>query len=121
MTMLWWMLLAQSAVGTGYDQVRALAHSDEGSLEPVAYAAMIDGMSRVGGDGFARCLPTPAPETLAAFTVVLQLDAQGRVVRTWREGDGAVARCIEAGFAGTTVFVPPKAPFHAAFEFQGQP
>ena len=81
--MLWWMLLAQSAVGTGYDQVRALAHSDEGSLEPV--------------------------------------DAQGRVVRTWREGDGAVARCIEAGFAGTTVFVPPKAPFHAAFEFQGQP
>jgi len=53
--------------------------------------------------------------------VVLQLDAQGRVVRTWREGEEAVARCVDAGFAGKTLFVPPKAPFYAAFEFQVEP
>ncbi len=121
-TMLWMVMMAQAVAGdAGYAQVRALAQRDEASLAPAAYTAMLDSMSRVGGESFARCMPTPAPETLAPFTVVLQLDAQGKVLRTWREGDETVARCVDAGFAGKTLFVPPKAPFHAAFEFQVQP
>ncbi|MER2201827.1 hypothetical protein [Stenotrophomonas sp.] len=116
--MLWMVIMAQALAGdVGYEQVRALAQRDEASLAPAAYTEMVDSMSRVGGASFTRCLPTPAPETLAAFTVVLQLDAQGRVVRTWREGDEAVARCVDAGFAGKTLFVPPKARFLAALVF----
>jgi len=121
-TMLWMVMMAQAVAGdAGYDQVRAWAQRDEASLAPAAYTEMLDSMSEVGGAAFTRCMPTPAPETLAAFTVVLQLDAQGKVVRTWREGDAAVARCVDAGFAGKTLFVPPQAPFYAAFEFQVQP
>ena len=120
--MLWMVMMAQVVAGdAGYEQAKALAQRDEASLAPPAYAAMLDSMSRVGGESFARCMPTPAPETLGAFTVVLQLDAQGKVVRTWREGEEPVARCVDAGFVGKTLFVPPKAPFHAAFEFQVQP
>ncbi len=120
--MLWMVMMAQAVAGdAGYLQVHAWAQRDEASLEPAAYTAMVDSMSEVGGAAFTRCMPTPAPQTLAAFTVVLQLDAQGRVVRTWREGEEAVARCVDAGFAGKTLFVPPKAPFYAAFEFQVEP
>lgn len=120
--MLWMVMLAQAVAGdAGYEQVRALAQRDEASLAPAAYAEMLDSMSRVGGASFTRCMPTPAAQALAPFTVVLQLDAQGRVVRTWREGEEAVARCVDAGFVGKTLFVPPKAPLHAAFEFQVQP
>ena len=120
--MLWMVMMAQAVAGdAGYPQAHAWAQRDEASLEPAAYTAMVDSMSEVGGAAFKRCMPTPAPQTLAAFTVVLQLDAHGRVVRTWREGEEAVARCVDAGFVGKTLFVPPKAPFHAAFEFQVQP
>ena len=41
----------------------------------------------------------------------MELDAQGRVARTWRGDDLPLTVCIQAKFDGVLLSVPPRAPF----------
>ncbi|MCL6619753.1 MAG: hypothetical protein K6T33_08185 [Thermomonas hydrothermalis] len=50
------------------------------------------------------------------FTIVMQLDADGRVQQTWREGSSPLAICLQRYVRDKLLFVPPRAPFHAALE-----
>jgi hypothetical protein len=51
----------------------------------------------------------------------MQLDAEGRVAQAWRQGSSPPAICLQRYVRGKTVFVPPRAPFHASLEVSFTP
>ncbi|MET0808151.1 MAG: hypothetical protein ABWX93_05265 [Pseudoxanthomonas sp.] len=58
---------------------------------------------------------TPAPD-LSALVVVMELDAQGKVVRTWLKGSSPLAICLRKHAAARWLSAPPRAPFHTSIE-----
>jgi len=114
------LALATSALAAptaGYDAALALATKDEAALSPDQAAALIVSQGDVGGRALAQCRTDNGGilADLAAFTVVLELDAAGKVVRTWRDGDSPIAACFEKAMQAQTLVAPPRAPFHTFF------
>lgn len=114
------LALATAAIAAptpGYDAALALARKDEASLSPDQAAALIEAQGDVGGRALAQCRTDSGGilADLSAFTVVLQLDAQGKVVRTWRDGESPIAACFEKAMHAQSLVAPPRAPFHTFF------
>lgn len=98
----------------GFADAKAQADRDEASLDPVKRAAFQQAQSRQLETSVANCAD-PRHDT-AAFVIVVEVDARGRIVRTWRQGDTALARCVERELTGRFLEPPPRAPFHVSFE-----
>ncbi|KRG69192.1 hypothetical protein ABB29_10205 [Pseudoxanthomonas dokdonensis] len=58
---------------------------------------------------------TPAPD-LSPFVVVVQLDAAGRIGRTWRKGNSPLSICVQKTLQGRQLPAPPQTPFLTSFE-----
>lgn len=119
--MLWMLLAAATAApatttDAGYESARAQAWRDEASLDPAASTIMIGNLGEAGGAALRGCLPQRTSVTPPVFTVVLQLDTRGKVARSWGQGEPALVACVKHALAGRSVFAPPQAPFHVAFE-----
>jgi len=108
---------AQSPLG--YSQAYEHAKADEASLQGDGSGRLLEAQSRLVQSAIAACA-TPAAD-LAWFVVVAELDAGGRVVRTWREGATPLAICFEQHTARATLFVPPRAPFYTFVEMSFTP
>jgi hypothetical protein len=97
-----------------FEQARMAANQDEARLDgdQVADLAKAQGdyMKRWVGKCTAR-IPT---RELTPIGLVMELDAKGRVVRTWQDTDSAVANCLVAGLRSAVFYAPPKAPFMTA-------
>nr|WP_298153648.1 hypothetical protein [uncultured Pseudoxanthomonas sp.] len=102
-----------------YAQAKQRADADEASLHPLTSQAMREAQARVLDDAIARCA-APDADT-SPFVVVAELDAAGKVVRTWRDGGTALAACVQAQIAGRTLPAPPRAPFLTSFELSFTP
>ena len=102
-----------------YAQAKQRADADEASLHALTSRAMRDAQARVLDDAIARCA-APDADT-SPFVVVAELDATGKVVRTWRDGGTALATCVQAQIAGRTLPAPPRAPFLTSFELSFTP
>lgn len=102
-----------------YAQAKQRADADEASLHALTSRAMRDAQARVLDDAIARCA-TPDADT-SPFVVVAELDATGKVVRTWRDGGTALATCVQAQIAGRTLPAPPRTPFLTSFELSFTP
>ena len=74
-----------------------------------AQAALLDA-------GVADCNRFDLRGDVTPFIVVMQLDAQGRVRQTWRQGGSPLAICLERYVRDRILVPPPKAPFHASLE-----
>lgn len=103
----------------GFADAKARADRDEASLDPVKRAAFQQAQSRQLETSVANCAD-PRHDT-AAFVIVVEVDARGRIVRTWRQGDTALAVCVEKELNGRFLEPPPRAPFLAAFELSFTP
>ena len=101
------------------EQAKQRADADEASLHALTSRAMRDAQARVLDDAIARCA-APDADT-SPFVVVAELDATGKVVRTWRDGGTALATCVQAQIAGRTLPAPPRAPFLTSFELSFTP
>lgn len=67
---------------------------------------------------FSDCLNEPSPEKLPSFVDVMELDTNGKVVRTWRKGDAEIAKRAQDVFGrAVRLFQPPSAPFFTSFSF----
>jgi len=110
---------AQSPSPADYAQAKPRADADEASLPPAQAAALRDAQSAVLDTAIAACA-TPAADT-SPFVVVAELDAAGRVQRTWREGGTPLAICVQKQVAGATLPAPPHAPFLVSFELSFTP
>jgi hypothetical protein len=101
-----------------YDAAKALADRDEAALPKLAADAMRSSQSGVLSRAADACRTDEKP---APFTVVLELDAQGRPTRHWRNADTGLARCMEDKLARAAFYIPAKAPFYVSFEVSFTP
>jgi hypothetical protein len=112
-------------IGTGhaqtdtYAQAKAKADADEAGLSPSGRQALMAAQSAAVDEGIAACA-TPNPD-MAAFVVVAELDASGRIVRSWRQGGTPLAICFQKQLANRVLSEPPRAPFFTSFELSFTP
>jgi len=108
------------AADLGYDQAKGYADRDEASLSPELSHKLVQSQGAAMGVVLPACMasiPHPNGHTdLTPFVVVMQLDASGKVVRTWRHGGTPLANCFERGIGPRSLFVPHKAPFFTSIE-----
>jgi hypothetical protein len=117
------LLLATGAAAADldYTAARALAEHDEASLEPAQMQALVAAQGEAARAAFAACPVQSPDDDLSPFTVVMELDATGKVVRTWRHGDSPLAQCFHAGMSHATLAVPPRTPFYTFFDMTWKP
>ncbi|HEY0335620.1 MAG TPA: hypothetical protein VGC74_18280 [Stenotrophomonas sp.] len=97
------------------------AQADETSLAAEPHAALVKTQREALDDAFASCVPAPVPDTIPAFTVVLELDASGMPRRSWLQGDDATSRCMEKALSRYRLAAPPRTPFYVFFELSFKP
>ena len=97
-----------------YAEAKALADKDEASLASAEMENLHKAQSELLDTGTAACA-TPKPD-LSPFTVVMELDAQGKVVRTWLQGTSPIGICLRKYVAGKVLVVPLRVPFYTSLE-----
>ncbi|HTL13712.1 MAG TPA: hypothetical protein VL251_01265 [Thermomonas sp.] len=112
---------APAAAPVEYADARRLADADEGSVTGATHAAMLAGQERLLREGVVACALGVPQRDFSAFTIVLRLDAQGRVAQAWRQGGSPLAICLQRYVRDKQVFVPPRAPFYASLEVSFTP
>ena len=105
---------AVAASALEYDEAKALADQDEASLSPEQSGTLRDSQAALLASGTAACA-TPNPD-LSALVVVMELDARGKVVRTWLEGNSPLAICLRKHAAAQSLAPPPRTPFYTSIE-----
>lgn len=118
------LLLSAQAAAVGptipqpfeYVDAKRLADADEASVAGPARETMLAAQRKLLDAGVLACSLGKPQADFSGFTIVMRLDAQGVVVRTWRQGSSPLAICLERHVRGQTVFVPPRAPFHGSLE-----
>ncbi|MCR6495943.1 hypothetical protein LJB71_06735 [Thermomonas sp. S9] len=112
-----WLAAAQAApADLDYIDAKRLADADEASVTGPAHAAMLAAQQSLLNAGVVDCALGRPQTDFTAFTIVMRLDAEGRVQQTWRQGSSPLAICLQRYVRDKTVFVPPKAPFYSALE-----
>lgn len=113
-----WLAAAQAAAPADLEYIDAkrLADADEAGVTGTAHAAMLEAQKRLLDAGVLECALGRPQTDFSAFTIVMRLDAEGRVQQTWRQGSSPLAICLQRYVRDKTVFVPPKAPFHTALD-----
>lgn len=101
---------------TEYADARRLADADEASVTGPARETLLAAQAALLDAGVAECNRFDLRGDVTPFVVVMRLDAQGQVQQTWRQGGSPLAICLQRYVRDKTLFVPPKAPFHAALE-----
>ncbi|KAF1722143.1 hypothetical protein CSC75_05425 [Pseudoxanthomonas wuyuanensis] len=103
----------------GYAQAKAKADADEASLPAAEKQQLVAAQGRLL-EQLASACATPRPD-VSSFVVVMELDAEGRVVGTWRQGSTPLAICFQKGVANQTLTPPPRVPFHTSLELTFTP
>ena len=99
-----------------YVDAKRLADADEASVSGPAHDAMLAAQKQLLDAGVVACSLGRPQSDFSPFTIVMRLDAAGRVQQTWRQGSSPLAICLQRYVRDTPLFVPPRAPFHAALE-----
>lgn len=107
---------ATSAAPLEYYDARKLADADEAGMVGAARDAMQAAQRKLLDAGVVECALGKSHTDFSAFAIVLELDAEGRVRQTWRQGGSPLAICLQRYMRDKTLFVPPKAPFHSVLE-----
>ncbi|KGQ18067.1 hypothetical protein LF41_1421 [Lysobacter dokdonensis DS-58] len=109
---------AAIAAPLDYDAAKALADRDEAAMSKLSADMLRRSQSGVLERAAASCQTTEAPKS---FTVVLELDAKGRVTNHWRNAETGLAKCMDDKLARQMFYVPSKAPFYISFEVSFTP
>ncbi|MET0548448.1 MAG: hypothetical protein ABW002_04160 [Xanthomonas sp.] len=105
---------ADAPAPSDYTAAKALADRDEASL-PAAMQERLQSLQRAALDeGVASCA-TPRPDT-SPFTVVVQVQADGSVGASWRNGTTPLALCLERFLRQRPLLAPPQAPLYLSYE-----
>lgn len=104
------------AASLSFAEAKALADRDEAGLARVQSAALLASQGETVDRIVAQCSWLAGPGGMPPFVVVAELDAAGKVIATWRDGQSEFAACFEKKLRVRSLFVPPHAPFHTSFE-----
>lgn len=108
-----------AAPDIGFTEAKRLADQDEASLTPQQTETLVTSQRTLLDAGAAACA-TPKPD-LSPFVVVAELDADGKVVRTWLQGDSPLAICFRKYVGERSFVAPPRSPFYASVELSFTP
>jgi hypothetical protein len=112
---------ASFAGAFSYVEAKARADSDEASLTADQSGALVASQGQAGGESFAKCpLPTPDAD-LSPFSLVMELDSSGKIVKTWLRGSSPIATCFRSEMIKKSLFQPPRAPFYTSFDMSWKP
>jgi hypothetical protein len=117
-------LIASVAAGETeltYIGAKVLADHDEAALTPAEMEALHVAQGVAGGEAFGACSPPASDAELIPFTVVMKLDASGKILRTWLDGTSAIAKCFNTAISTRSLNKPPYAPFYTSFAMSWQP
>jgi len=94
------LLLADPQTSTAaapmdYADAKRLADADEAAVTDPAKEKLLAAQAALLDAGVADCNRFDLRGDVTPFIVVMQLDAQGRVRQTWREGGSPLAICLE--------------------------
>ncbi|WP_295926027.1 hypothetical protein [uncultured Xanthomonas sp.] len=105
---------ADTPAPSDYAAAKALADRDEAGL-PASMQERLQTLQRAALDeGVASCA-TPRPDT-SPFTVVVQVQADGSVGASWRNGTTPLALCLERFLRQRPLLAPPQAPLYLSYE-----
>ena len=107
---------AATATAMDYSEAKRLADAYEAAVTGPAKAELLAAQAALLDAGVAECNRFDLRGDVTPFVVVMQLDAQGRVQQTWRQGGSPLAICLQRYVRDKTLVAPPKAPFHASLE-----
>lgn len=116
---LFWSAIA-GAQTLGYSEAKARADETEGRLGAADMQRLVEAQGKFAGAAFARCI-SAAGAPPANFTVVLELNADGRVSRSWLRGESRFAQCFRDRMAADFAFRPTSVPFFTSFEYSSAP
>ena len=102
-----------TAATLDYDAAKALADRDEAGMSKLSADMLRRSQAGVLDRAAESCRTDEAPKS---FTVVLELDAQGRATNHWRSEDTGLAKCMDEKLSRQMFYVPQKAPFYISFE-----
>lgn len=97
-----------------FEQARMAANQDEARLDGDQVADLAKAQGEYMKRWVGKCTARIPTRELTPIGLVMELDAAGRVVRTWQDTDSAVANCLVAGAKSAVFYAPPKAPFMTA-------
>lgn len=110
---------ASTVANEDYLAAKQQADADEHALQPMQGDALRTAQGRLLDAALQRCARPDA--STAPFTVVAELDAGGKIVRTWLLGDTTLATCFRSDLAGKILPPPPRTPFYVSFEMSFTP
>jgi len=106
-------LAAQLAVAPeSVDEAKAMADANEASLSRDLTEQLLESQGQALGTALAAC-GRPHMD-LAVFTVVLSLNADGSVKRSWRKGDTYLAKCMHAALDASGLAGEWPEPFYTS-------
>jgi hypothetical protein len=109
------------AASRSYADAKALADRDEASVSKTQSGALLASQGAAIDRIVPLCARAMGPAGMPPFVVVVELDAGGKIVATWREGNSDFAVCFEKQLGTLSLFVPPRAPFYTSFEMSMAP
>jgi hypothetical protein len=109
-------LPAPATATMDFEQARFAAGQDEARLDGDQVADLAKAQGDFMKPNVARCTRGVPTRELTPVGLVMELDAKGRVVRTWQDTHTAVANCLAEALKAQVFFVPPKAPFLTAMD-----
>jgi hypothetical protein len=115
------LVLLAATAGTpalDYTAAKALADRDEAAMSKLAAGMLQRSQSTVLERAADKCKTDEKP---APFTVVLELDANGKATNHWRSAETGLAKCMEEKLSTQMFYVPQKAPFYISFEVSFTP
>ncbi|WP_045738160.1 hypothetical protein [Xanthomonas sp. MUS 060] len=97
-----------------YSAAKTLADHDEAML-PTSLSERLHTLQRAAlEEGVTNCA-TPRPDT-SAFVIVVQLQSDGSVGASWRNGTTPLAQCLERFLRQRPLLAPPRAPLYLSYE-----
>ena len=109
------------AADVSFDQAKVQADRDEASLSSAHMEKLIASQAQAGKEAHSICFSFDPKPDRSPYTVVMKLDASGKVVRTWLRGESSLAHCFNEEMSHKTLFTPPRAPFFTSFGMSWQP
>ena len=112
------ILVAAAASSTmTFDEAKVLADKYEAALPAAQADELKMSFLKIGRLAFSKCMPSPPLEIVPNFTVVMMVDATGKVQNTWLHDSTDFTKCVEGQFAVASLPKLPKSPYYTSFEF----
>ena len=104
------------ADSVSFDRAKMLADKSENSIESNEMSMLVKAQGALVSTAFPQCMnTTKSPPT--NFTVVVELDSNGKVRNSWLNGTSSFAKCFHETMVERFFYKPPFMPFYTAFEY----